>query len=355
LPIRLLVLDIDGVITDGTVSLYKGPLQGKRISFHDLDAVTRARREGVEVLFLTGEDTPAVDAIARRFGVTETIRAAKDKGGALKRISRKKKIPLGEIAYVGDGDRDAAALEAAGLGLAPANATRKAKTAAHCVLGRSGGKGAVAEVVELIRRINGDHHAGARLQKGLEKLIKDSLRCHERFLKQSPPILALIARRLIQTIRTGRKILLFGNGGSAADAQHVAGEIVGKFAKESDPWPAIALTTDTSILTSVGNDWDFSEIFARQVRALARPGDVVVGISTSGRSPNVLKGLEAGRRLDALTIGFAGAKAPRMEALCDLCFCAPSAITPRIQELHILAWHSVCEIVERELMDSGGE
>ena len=108
-------------------------------------------------------------------------------------------------------------------------------------------------------------------------------------------------------------------------------------------------TTDTSVLTCVGNDWEYAEIFSRQVRALARPSDVVVGISTSGRSPNVIRGLQAARDCGALTIGFTGAKAGPMVEYTDLCFCAPAQNTPRIQELHLLAWHAVCEMVEQTL------
>jgi D-sedoheptulose 7-phosphate isomerase len=179
---------------------------------------------------------------------------------------------------------------------------------------------------------------------------RDSLAAHQRLIDHSLPTLAAIAQALTRALRTGRKILLFGNGGSAADAQHVAGELVGRFLLESEPWPAIALTTDSSILTCVGNDWAFEQVFARQIRALARPGDVVVGITTSGRSPNVIAGLEEGRRQGGVTIGFTGAKGAPLQAHADLCYLAPADATPRIQELHLLAWHAICEQVERALM-----
>ena len=130
----------------------------------------------------------------------------------------------------------------------------------------------------------------------------------------------------------------------------MAGELVGRFLKESEPWPAIALTTDSSILTAVGNDWEFEDIFARQVRALAKPGDLVAGISTSGRSPNVIRGLQAGRAKGATTIAFTGANGVAMAEHANICFRAPADSTPRIQELHLLAWHTICEMVERELL-----
>ncbi|MEN9580904.1 MAG: D-sedoheptulose 7-phosphate isomerase [Pseudomonadota bacterium] len=166
--------------------------------------------------------------------------------------------------------------------------------------------------------------------------------------------LAVIAERFEQAIRRGNKILLCGNGGSAADAQHIAGEMVGRFLRESDPWPVLALTTDSSILTCIANDWDYSQVFARQVRAFARAGDIVVGISTSGSSPNVLEALKAARAQGAECIGVTGSKASvaEIEGYCDVCFRAPSDHTPRIQELHILGWHSICEIVEERLLAS---
>lgn len=182
-------------------------------------------------------------------------------------------------------------------------------------------------------------------------IARESLEAHQRFVAEAPATLDRVAQAFVKAIRGGNKLLFFGNGGSAADAQHVAGEIVGRFLRESPPWPAIALTTDTSILTCVGNDWQFDEIFSRQVIALAKPGDVAVGITTSGNSPNVLKGLEAARARGCVTVGFTGGKGGRLPGVSDICFVAPTDRTPRTQELHILAWHAICEVVENELLD----
>jgi D-sedoheptulose 7-phosphate isomerase len=159
--------------------------------------------------------------------------------------------------------------------------------------------------------------------------------------------LLAIAGRLSSCLERGGTIYLCGNGGSAADAQHVAAEFVGRFLRERRPLPAVALTCNTSLLTAIGNDYDFSEIFARQVRAHAGPRDCVVGISTSGGSANVLKALAAAREAGAVTIGFTGATGNRLAELCDACLLAPSTSTPRIQEAHLLAWHLICDIVER--------
>ena len=162
--------------------------------------------------------------------------------------------------------------------------------------------------------------------------------------------LAAIAARLKSCLDGGGTIYLCGNGGSAADAQHVAAEFVGRFLRERRPLPAVALTCNTSLLTAIGNDYDFSEIFARQVRAHVGPKDCVVGISTSGRSPNVLKALAAAREAGAATIGFTGAKGHELAALCDECLLAPSDHTPRIQEAHLVAWHLICDAVERGIV-----
>ena len=181
-----------------------------------------------------------------------------------------------------------------------------------------------------------------------------SLREHQvlvsRMLEEQVPILLAIADRLTSCLRAGGTIFLCGNGGSAADAQHVAGEFVGRFLRERRPLPAVALTTNTSILTSIGNDYDFEQVFSRQVLAQARHGDVVVGISTSGKSPNVIAAMRAARRIGAACIGFSGEPGEPLGAACDTCFKVPSGLTPRIQECHILAWHVVCDLVEEAIV-----
>lgn len=162
--------------------------------------------------------------------------------------------------------------------------------------------------------------------------------------------LVRIADRLTDTLRAGGVLYFCGNGGSAADAQHVAAEFVGRFLQERRPLAAIALTTNTSILTAIGNDYDYSEVFSRQVRALVKPGDCVTGISTSGKSRNVLAALEAARAVGATTIGFTGSGGSSLRELSDECFVAESDSTPRIQECHLLAWHVICNLVEKRIV-----
>jgi D-sedoheptulose 7-phosphate isomerase len=162
-----------------------------------------------------------------------------------------------------------------------------------------------------------------------------------------------IAARIAQSLRSGGKLLLAGNGGSAADAQHIAAELVGRLVSDRAPLPAIALTTDTSALTAIGNDYGFEQVFARQIRAIGRKGDVFVAISTSGRSPNILAALQAAREIGVATVGFAKAAQTPMHPLCDLVLAVPSEEAALIQQIHITAAHAICLLVEHEL--SGAE
>jgi len=166
-------------------------------------------------------------------------------------------------------------------------------------------------------------------------------------------VFARLARACIDTLRTGGKLLLFGNGGSAADAQHIAAELVARFQVNRRALPAIALTTDTSALTAIGNDFGYDKIFARQVEALAQPGDVVLGISTSGNSENVLLGLQTARALGCVAAALAGGSGGRLVGVADPLIIAPSPVTARIQEVHILLGHSLCLAIERDLLARG--
>ena len=162
------------------------------------------------------------------------------------------------------------------------------------------------------------------------------------------PVISDVADEMRACLARGGKILIMGNGGSAADSQHIAAEIVGRFKKERKGWPAIALTTDTSILTSVGNDYGFDFIFSRQVEALCTPLDVVIGISTSGNSKNVVKAIQTAREIGAKTVALAGGTGGKLATMCDYNLTMPSDDTPRIQEAHILIGHSLCEMLEAD-------
>ena len=177
--------------------------------------------------------------------------------------------------------------------------------------------------------------------------IRDSAALSEALAAQAGLIVA-IADAIARAFREGRKVLLFGNGGSAADAEHIAGELAGKFTLYRDPLPAIALTANSSSLTAIANDFSYEEVFARQMRGLMAPGDVVIGLSTSGESANVLKAMAEARERGAVTVAFAGNRGPLLEAA-QYVLSVPSSDTPRVQEVHMLAGHVICFLVETAL------
>ncbi len=179
-----------------------------------------------------------------------------------------------------------------------------------------------------------------------QEAVAESVRLKEQFAAEQGDQVAAAARMLADALTAGGKIMLFGNGGSAADAQHLAAEFVNRFQIERPPLAALALTTDTSILTAVGNDYGFLEVFAKQVRALGRPGDVAWGISTSGESPNVVEGLRAARGLGLKTLALSGRDGGPVAAQADLALVVPSRNTPRIQEVHTTLGHVLCDLVD---------
>lgn len=177
--------------------------------------------------------------------------------------------------------------------------------------------------------------------------IRDAIGALERLTEQADAIAA--AAQLIQVaLRAKHKVMLCGNGGSAADSQHLAAELIGRFKRDRDPIPALALTADTSALTAIANDYGFAEVFSRQLRGLGLPGDVLIAISTSGRSPNIISALRAAREMAIRTIGLTGIDGGEMSDICDICIRAPAQRTDAIQQLHITIGHIVCSLVEEE-------
>ena len=183
----------------------------------------------------------------------------------------------------------------------------------------------------------------------IRKQLQDHRALIEVLEREMVPAIAEMSSLISTALTNGNKLLVMGNGGSAADSQHFVAEIVGRFKMERRALPAVALTTDTSILTAIGNDYGFESIFSRQVEALAAPGDVVIGLSTSGNSPNILKALNSARDRGCRTIGLLGKDGGSIKAACDLALVVPSTDTPRIQEGHITIIHIVCDLVEKAL------
>ena len=185
----------------------------------------------------------------------------------------------------------------------------------------------------------------------IESEFSEHLKTAQATLEYITTPLEIAANLCIDTLKNGGKILIFGNGGSAADAQHIAAELVGRYKVERKGLPAIALTTDTSALTSIGNDYGYARIFDRQVEALANKGDMVIGISTGGSSGNVISALKLAKGMGCKTIGFSGRDGGEMNDVCNVNLVVPAEDTPRIQEMHIVIGHTICHLIDQAFSD----
>jgi len=185
------------------------------------------------------------------------------------------------------------------------------------------------------------------------EIFKDSVRLTEHFLQENLDVLDQTIHGLAGVLGRGNKILLFGNGGSAAQAQHVAAEFVNRYMMDRPPLPAIALSTDTSVITSISNDFSYGDIFEKQIKAIGKEGDAAVGISTSGKSHNVIKGLQTARSMGMITIGIGGPATSPMKDACQYYLGVEEGVTPRVQEVHMIICHTLVEMVDKILFGTG--
>ncbi len=185
-------------------------------------------------------------------------------------------------------------------------------------------------------------------QRTVEDIFRECISIHQLALTRLADPVRAAVDVMIAALKSEKKILVFGNGGSAADSQHMAAEMVGRFQKERVSIPVLALTTDTSIMTAVSNDYGFDTIFSRQIEAFGRPGDVALGISTSGNSANVIRAMECARLQGMKTVALTGEGGGRLRGIADICIAAPATVTARVQELHIVVIHILCELIEEQ-------
>lgn len=183
----------------------------------------------------------------------------------------------------------------------------------------------------------------------IEKIFVESARVKVAFAREYADKIVEVVQLIAQAFREGKKVLLFGNGGSATDASHIAAEFVNRFLMERPPLPAIALNTDPAVITSISNDYSYEQVFSKQLAALGHEGDVVIGISTSGNSPNVIKALETAKKNGMKTVVLTGGTGGKMKTMADFTFIVPSKHTPHIQETHITLGHIICQMVDEEL------
>ncbi len=191
------------------------------------------------------------------------------------------------------------------------------------------------------------------LSSRIEATLQETSRLHQQISADQIKQIAKAVQVITKAIAGGRKVIWFGNGGSATQSQHMAGEFVGRFLKERRSLPSVSLTENMASVTAIANDYSYDQIFSRQMEGLGQAGDVAIGLSTSGNSKNVILGLEQAKQMQITAIGFTGAGGGKMQRLCDICLCVPSTVTARIQEVHLTLGHILCGLVEDELTASG--
>ena len=346
--IKMIIFDIDGVITDGTVIIDSKGNEQKQINLKDIDAIFELHRRGYQLAAITGEDTEIVNYFERRFPWKYFYRGNKNKKETIQQIEEKEDITRKNICYVGDGKYDIESLNYAGLSICPANAIDNAKSAADVILQNKGGKGCIWEMLFILEKYNNNLSPQNYFMSRLEEHtnIFKTLASNQELMNT----VMKIGDKIISIFQNNGGIYLCGNGGSAADAQHIATEFISRFYKDRPGMNAEALSVNTSTLTAIGNDYSFERIFARQLEAKAKPGDMVIGISTSGTSKNVLEALRYAAKNNITTVLLMGGfENLELQDMAEYVVKIPSLITPRIQEAHIFIGHVIAEYVEYQL------
>ena len=352
--IELVIFDIDGVLTDGSILVDSQGREQKRINIKDIDAIFELKRRGYRLAAVTGEDTEIVNYFRNRFPWDYFYSGCKKKLEAVRTLLKEQNLSMQQAAYIGDGKYDLEILPHAGLSVCPADAIQEARLQADVVLHRAGGEGCVWELLSILETERcSPNDPGRYFQACMadHQLIFKHMAADQVLTEK----IVSVGRALADRLREGGQLFLCGNGGSAADAQHIAAEFVGRFYQERPALRAEALTVNTSILTAIGNDYGYERVFVRQLEAKANAGDVLIGISTSGSSNNVLEALRYGRRAGLLAVMLTGEHYPaELDELCDYVLNVPSDVTPRIQEAHIFLGHLWAEFVEKQLFAKDG-
>lgn len=359
--IKIIITDIDGVMTDGKFYIDSDLKPMKSIAMKDLDAFTDIKKDGIAIGMITGESNEFSEYVKTIVKPNYFYAGCKDKVEAIGEISAEEGYAMDEICYIGDGKYDIDAIKYVGMGICPADAIAEVKAVANFKLSSSGGTGCIAEAAAIVKNYNAKCNQvfsamGKIESNDIATIIDDHIDLANR-IKQDLDLNRNI-RRAIDVIKqsfiSGGQLLLCGNGGSAADAQHIATEFVSRFYLERKGLNAEALNVNTSSLTAIGNDYDYERVYARQIEAKGKKGDVLIGITTSGTSRNIIKAFMQAKELEITTIAFVGAYIKEVEAVADIIISVQAALTPRIQEMHIMLGHIICEFVEKELFADTG-
>lgn len=352
--IKHIIFDIDGIITDGSIIVDVNGNEQKKINLKDIDAIYELYREGYSISAITGENTAIVNYFKDRFPWKYFYKNEKHKSFKLIDIAEKDNILMEEICYVGDGKYDIEPLQMAGLGICPADAIDNVKDASDVILQSNSGQGGLWELITILKQYNDDTTP--------QNYFLQRLTEHNNVFKKMASDQDLLfnvmelSDSIVNTMKLGGQLYLCGNGGSSADAQHIAAEFISRFYKERKGLPAEALSTNTSVITAIGNDYSFERIFVRQLEAKAKPGDVLIGISTSGKSKNVIEALYYAQKSGLTTAILTGNNVnAELNDCCDYIIKIPSNVTPRIQEGHIFVGHTIAEYVESKMMENSND
>lgn len=342
-----IIFDIDGVITDGTIIVDQNNNESKRMNLKDVDAINEIAQSGFFIGAVTTEKNSFTDYIRNKFHWNVFFDGSTNKTSSLMEI---RALGCEKIVYIGDGKKDLCAAEYADVFICPSDAISELKEKADIVLNSRAGGGGLWEVVDYLRRDDAVKHTTAEIiwkttleehNSLLHRLIEDKVYREK----------AITAAEIItNALAHNKRVVIFGNGGSAADAQHIAAEYIGRFQSERASLDMEALTVNSSIITAISNDYCYDLVFARQLEAMIRHGDVAIGITTSGHSKNVRLALDEAQRRGCKTILLTGQMAEVTPY--DVTLRVPSTVTARIQEVHITTGHFWAEYSEKVLLQS---
>lgn len=349
--IDLIVFDIDGVLINGNYTIDTNGVESKTIAFKDLDSFNLIKKLGIKTMLLTSEKNSITTYFKKKFKPDYFIDGVQEKFSCLKNLVKKEKIDFSKICYIGDGKKDIECLKNCGLSICPLNAVDEVANICNIKLNVTGGNGVVYEVYKIICNIlaNATLKSKSKIDSSdFLNIIEENKKIYEDIIKDADFYKNLNAacEIIIKAINNNNIIFSCGNGGSAADSEHFAAELINKFKKERKALPAISLTANSAIITSIGNDSTFDDIFARQIVGLGNKNDVLLAITTSGNSRNISLAINAAKKKQMKIILLTSIRCNLKDA--DVIIIKiPSNDTARIQEIHIMIIHYICDVIER--------
>ena len=349
---KLIVFDIDGVITDGSLLFDVVNTQLKKIQFKDLDSFNEIKKLNIDTMILSSEENSMTEYIKNKFMPTFFFSGIAEKYDFLDNFVKNNNIDFENIIYVGDGKKDLACMKKVGFSICPRDAISDIKEISKVVLKSTGGNGVICEVYDIIRNnycknsnvgINDVKNNDFALMLNDYKTILDDLLDNKEFLNSVNYCVDLVW----QTLQNNNKLLSCGNGGSACESQHLVSELIGRYNGERKSLPAIDLCSGESVITCIGNDYNFDLLFNRQIEALGEKNDLLFAFSTSGSSNNIINALKYAKINGLKTILLTSDKCSDIE--CDCLIKVPNKTTARIQEIHLMIIHYICEYIEKKM------